>query len=66
VEFVEIEQAEGRVAAASVGAYPPGIPALWPGEAVDADMVRYLAILRDSGGGLFGLQAGKLPVFSDL
>lgn len=66
VELVEVERANGRVAAASVGAVPPGIPALWPGEAVDPEMVRYLTGVRASGGGLFGLRDGRLPVFSDL
>ena len=63
VELVEVAVAKGRVAAAAVGAYPPGIPALWPGEAVNADAVRYLMGVLNSGGRLFGLQDGRLPVF---
>ncbi|MFZ5975024.1 MAG: aminotransferase class I/II-fold pyridoxal phosphate-dependent enzyme [Bacillota bacterium] len=64
VEHVEIKSAENRVAAAAVGAYPPGIPVLWPYEVVGREAVRYLLKVQECGGRLFGLQDGKLPVFA--
>ena len=36
-EAVPLEQAEGRVAAASAGLYPPGIPLVCPGEIIDKE-----------------------------
>lgn len=63
VEHVETWAASGRIAAVAVGAYPPGIPALWPGEPIDDDMALYLTGIQECGGRLFGLQDGKLPVY---
>lgn len=64
VELVALERAEGRVAAATVGAYPPGIPALWPGERADGATLAYLLEVRRLGGRLFGLRGGYMPVFA--
>ena len=41
-EDVPLERAEGRIAAAPAGLYPPGIPLVCPGEVVSADIVRLL------------------------
>ncbi|MFD3543307.1 aminotransferase class I/II-fold pyridoxal phosphate-dependent enzyme [Streptomyces sp. NPDC058662] len=41
-EQVPWEKAEGRVAAEMLTPYPPGIPAVVPGERLDKDVLRYL------------------------
>jgi arginine/lysine/ornithine decarboxylase len=41
-ESVPIEEAIGRVAAEQVTPYPPGIPALVPGERITAGLIEYL------------------------
>ena len=41
-ERVPFEQAVGRVSAELVAPYPPGIPALAPGEVVSAELVAAL------------------------
>ena len=41
-ERVPIERAVGRVSAELVAPYPPGIPALAPGEVVSAELVTAL------------------------
>ena len=51
-------EAEGRVAAAAVGLYPPGIPLCVPGERLGA---RTLSLLVQAGpGGRFGMEGDRL------
>ena len=47
VERVDIDQLEGRITAALVTPYPPGIPLLIPGERFNAQIVQYLRFARD-------------------
>jgi arginine decarboxylase len=53
-EVVAVEDAIGRVSCESVAGYPPGIPALLPGERISAETVTYLRELVASGGRLHG------------
>jgi arginine decarboxylase len=53
-EVVPVDQAVGRVSAESIAGYPPGIPALLPGERITAEAVAYLRELRDAGARLHG------------
>jgi lysine decarboxylase len=48
-ETVPVDDAVGRVSAESIAGYPPGIPALLPGERITAEGVGYLRELRDLG-----------------
>jgi arginine/lysine/ornithine decarboxylase len=49
VEQVPWKQAAGRVAAAMLTPYPPGIPAALPGERLNAEVVDYLRSGVDAG-----------------
>ena len=49
VEQVPIEQAVGRIAAEMASPYPPGVPAVAPGERVTADVVDYLRTGVEAG-----------------
>jgi lysine decarboxylase len=51
---VPVDDAPGRVSAESIAGYPPGIPALLPGERITAELVAYLRELRDAGARLHG------------
>jgi lysine decarboxylase len=42
VETVPVAQAAGRVAAEQVTPYPPGIPAILPGEVINQAIIDYL------------------------
>ena len=53
-EEVEVDEAVGRVSCESIAGYPPGIPALLPGERISAETVRYLRELVESGARLHG------------
>ena len=44
----------GGISAESIAGYPPGIPALLPGERITAEVVAYLRSLRDAGARLHG------------
>jgi arginine decarboxylase len=53
-EVVPVEEAIGRVSCEAIAGYPPGIPALLPGELVSADVVAYLRELAAAGARLHG------------
>jgi arginine decarboxylase len=53
-EAVAVQDAVGRVSGEGIAGYPPGIPALLPGELVTDEVVAYLRELVDSGARLHG------------
>ncbi|HVP03889.1 MAG TPA: amino acid decarboxylase [Solirubrobacteraceae bacterium] len=53
-ERVPVEDAVGRISCESIAGYPPGIPAILPGERLTAEIARYLRETLDSGGRLHG------------
>ena len=53
-EAVPVDDAPGRVSAESIAGYPPGIPALLPGERITRELIEYLRELRDAGARLHG------------
>ena len=53
-ETVTVDDAVGRVSAEAIAGYPPGIPALLPGERITAEGISYLRELRESGARLHG------------
>lgn len=48
--MVPFEQAEGRIAAESLAAYPPGVPNVLPGERLTAPTLSYIADSLAHGG----------------
>jgi arginine decarboxylase len=53
-ELVAVHDAVGRISCESIAGYPPGIPALLPGERISQDTVGYLRELVASGARLHG------------
>jgi lysine decarboxylase len=53
-ERLDVDTAVGRVSAESIAGYPPGIPALLPGERITAEVVAYLRELHAAGARLHG------------
>jgi lysine decarboxylase len=53
-ERVDVDAAVGRISCESIAGYPPGIPALLPGERITAEVVAYLRELRAAGARLHG------------
>jgi lysine decarboxylase len=53
-ERVPVAEAVGRVSCESIAGYPPGIPALLPGERISEEIVRYLSETVAAGGRLHG------------
>lgn len=53
-EVVEFSAAEGRVAAESLAAYPPGVPNVLPGERLTAETLAYIAESLAHGGQVRG------------
>jgi lysine decarboxylase len=53
-DAVPVDEADGRVSAEAIAGYPPGIPALLPGERITAEVIAYLRELRDAGARLHG------------
>ena len=53
-ETVRVDDAIGRISCESIAGYPPGVPALLPGERVTAEVVSYLRELTAAGARLHG------------
>ncbi len=53
-QCVPVAEAIGRISCESIAGYPPGIPALLPGERISDEIVRYLRETVASGGRLHG------------
>ena len=53
-EQVAVDSAIGRISCESIASYPPGVPALLPGERISAETVAYLRELAESGARLHG------------
>jgi lysine decarboxylase len=53
-QAVPVDQAVGRISCESIAGYPPGIPALLPGERITAEVIAYLRELTAVGARLHG------------
>ncbi len=53
-EAVSVTEAIGRISCESIAGYPPGVPALLPGERVTAEVIDYLRELTEAGARLHG------------
>jgi arginine decarboxylase len=53
-EAVPVDDAIGRISCESIAGYPPGVPALLPGERVTVELVAYLRELTAAGARLHG------------
>lgn len=53
-EAVPVDEADGRISCESIAGYPPGIPALLPGELITDELVAYLRELTAAGARLHG------------
>ena len=53
-EAVPVAEAIGRISCESIAGYPPGVPALLPGERVTVEVVEYLRELTTAGARLHG------------
>lgn len=53
-DLVAVDDAVGRVSAEAVAGYPPGIPALLPGERISVETLDYLRELQAAGARLHG------------
>ena len=57
---VPVGEAEGRICAETIAGYPPGIPALLPGERVTREAIDYLHELVSAGARLHGASDSSL------
>jgi lysine decarboxylase len=53
-EAIPVDEAVGRISCESIAGYPPGVPALLPGELVTSEVVAYLRELTLAGARLHG------------
>jgi lysine decarboxylase len=53
-ESVPVDDAVSRISCESIAGYPPGIPALLPGERITGEVIAYLRELREAGARLHG------------
>lgn len=55
---VKLDDSAGEVAAAAIGAYPPGIALVLPGEVITQEAIDYMLKIRELGGSIFGAEKG--------
>jgi arginine/lysine/ornithine decarboxylase len=65
-ENLAVDDAVGRISCESIASYPPGVPALLPGERISAETVSYLRELADSGARLHGASDPKFQTINVL
>lgn len=65
-EAVGVQDAVGRISADAIAGYPPGIPALLPGERITAEVVDYLRELVAAGARLHGASDPALQTLNVL
>ncbi len=53
-ETLAVDDAVGRISCESIAGYPPGVPALLPGERITSEVVAYLRELTSAGARLHG------------
>jgi len=53
-ELIPVDDAVGRISCEAIAGYPPGIPALLPGERITAEVIGYLRGLTGAGARLHG------------
>jgi lysine decarboxylase len=53
-EMVAVDDAVGRISCEAIAGYPPGVPALLPGERLTDEVVTYLRALTAAGARLHG------------
>ncbi len=62
VRHVKFDSSIGKIAAVSVGAYPPGSAFILPGELITSEQIEYIKKIIDEGGTVFGLQGGMISI----
>jgi arginine decarboxylase len=62
--LVALHESTGMISAEMVVPYPPGIPALCPGERISAEVTRYLMQLAAMGARIHGLVEGEQAMIS--
>ncbi|MEG0702806.1 MAG: aminotransferase class V-fold PLP-dependent enzyme [Christensenella sp.] len=61
-QAVALEESVGCICAVSAGAYPPGVPAVMPGQMITEDMIDYLMLLKGRGYELFGTYDNTIEI----
>ena len=56
---IPLNESQGRIAANTIGAYPPGIPRYCPGELIEKNGLEELISIHKKGGILFGVEQEK-------
>lgn len=61
-EWVNIDEAEGRVSAALVTVYPPGTAVIVTGGMINAEQIKYIKRISEFGGRITGISDNKIEV----
>lgn len=59
---IPLSDSIGRVSAATVSVYPPGIPCFVPGAQITSEALCYLEAVRTAGGAVTGLEGESIVV----
>lgn len=62
IEFLQLAECVGRVAAGNIGIYPPGTPIITNNDILDREIIDFLTSTECE---IFGLINGKIPVYKN-
>jgi arginine decarboxylase len=61
-ESIPLDESSGRIAAATVTPYPPGVPVLYPGEIISRNHIVYIREILDAGGKVNGIDKNIIKI----
>ncbi|MEX1378153.1 MAG: aminotransferase class I/II-fold pyridoxal phosphate-dependent enzyme [Eubacteriales bacterium] len=64
-EKVRFIDSLNKISAVSVGAYPPGVPLVMPGERMSQEIIDYMLGIERVGGSLFGVENGYISCIKE-
>lgn len=60
--YIDLKNAEGKIAAQFITPYPPGIPIIVPGEEITSDVLQRLTAYKKAGLTVHGLEEGTIKI----
>lgn len=62
VRYIDIDDCCGKVAASSIGSYPPGTALVLPGEMITFEHIKYFSDIKRLGGSVFGMRENRIAI----
>lgn len=64
-ETIPLERCRGKISAATVMPYPPGIPVICAGAPITAEQIEYISRLEKAGAEIVGMKNGNIEILKE-